>query len=45
METINSATSIRVPRNKGKLVGQKAPFKLKLLFNSLHHRACRCERN
>jgi hypothetical protein len=29
METINSATSIRVPRNKGKLVGQKAPFKLK----------------
>jgi hypothetical protein len=29
METINSATSIRVPWNKGKLVGQKAPFKLK----------------
>ncbi|HTV96423.1 MAG TPA: hypothetical protein VME42_10465 [Steroidobacteraceae bacterium] len=29
MEIINSATSIRVPWNKGKLVGQKAPFKLK----------------
>ena len=28
MEIINSATSIRVPWNKGKLVGQKAPFKL-----------------
>jgi hypothetical protein len=27
METINSATSIRVPWNKGKLVGQRAPFK------------------
>jgi hypothetical protein len=32
METINSATSIRVPWNKGKLVGQKAPFKLKERF-------------
>jgi hypothetical protein len=28
METINSAISIRLPWNKGKLVGQKAPFKL-----------------
>jgi hypothetical protein len=32
METINSATSIRVPWNKGKLVGQKAPFKLKQIW-------------
>jgi hypothetical protein len=32
METINSATSIRVPWNKGKLVGQKAPFKLKEIW-------------
>jgi hypothetical protein len=31
METINSATSIRVPWNKGKL-GQKAPFKLKEIW-------------
>ena len=31
METITSATSIRVPWNKGKLVGQKAPF------NELRH--------
>ena len=32
METINSATSIRVPWNKGNLVGQKAPFKLKEIW-------------
>jgi hypothetical protein len=32
METINSATSIRIPWNKGKLVGQKAPFKLKKIW-------------
>src|SRR3984957_1452773 len=32
MEIINSATSIRVPWNKGKLVGQKAPFKLKKIW-------------
>ncbi len=32
METINTATSIRVPWNKGKLVGQKAPFKLKKIW-------------
>src|ERR1700735_1910443 len=32
MEIINSATSIRVPWNKGKLVGQKAPFKLKEIW-------------
>ena len=32
METINSAASIRVPWNKGKLVGQKAPFKLKEIW-------------
>jgi hypothetical protein len=32
METINSATSIRVPWNKGKLLGQKAPFKLKEIW-------------
>jgi hypothetical protein len=32
METINSAISIRVPRNKGKLVGHKAPFKLKEIW-------------
>jgi len=32
METINSATSLRVPWNKGKLVGQKAPFKLKEIW-------------
>ena len=32
METINSATSIRAPWNKGKLVGQKAPFKLKEIW-------------
>jgi hypothetical protein len=32
METINSATSIRVPWNKGKLVGQKAPFKPKEIW-------------
>jgi site-specific recombinase XerC len=32
METINSAISIRVPWNKGKLVGQKAPFKLKEIW-------------
>jgi hypothetical protein len=32
METINSATSIRVPWNEGKLVGQKAPFKLKEIW-------------
>jgi hypothetical protein len=32
METINSATSIRVPWHKGKLVGQKAPFKLKEIW-------------
>jgi hypothetical protein len=30
MENINSA--IRVPWNKGKLVGQKAPFKLKEIW-------------
>ena len=29
MKTIDSAASIRVRWNKGKLVGQKAPFKLK----------------
>jgi hypothetical protein len=32
METFNSATSIRVPWNKAKLVGQKAPFKLKEIW-------------
>jgi hypothetical protein len=32
METINSATSTCVPWNKGKLVGQKAPFKLKEIW-------------
>jgi len=32
MGTINSAASIRVPWNKGKLVGQKAPFKLKEIW-------------
>jgi site-specific recombinase XerC len=32
MDTINSATSVRVPWNKGKLVGQKAPFKLKEIW-------------
>jgi hypothetical protein len=32
METINSATSIRIPWNKGKLAGQKAPFKLKEIW-------------
>ena len=32
METINSTTSIRVPWNKGKLVGQKAAFKLKEIW-------------
>jgi hypothetical protein len=32
MGTINSATSIHVPWNKGKLVGQKAPFKLKEIW-------------
>ena len=32
MEIINSATSIRVLWNKGKLVGQKAPFKLKEIW-------------
>jgi hypothetical protein len=34
METINSATSIRVPWNKGKLVGQKAPFKLTMSYGT-----------
>jgi hypothetical protein len=29
MEHTHCATSIRDPGNKGKLVGQKAPFKLK----------------
>jgi hypothetical protein len=32
METINSTTSTRVPWSKGKLVGQKAPFKLKEIW-------------
>jgi len=32
VEIINSATSIRVPWNKGKLVGQKVPFKLKEIW-------------
>jgi hypothetical protein len=32
METINSATFIRVPWNKGKLIGQKAPFKLREIW-------------
>jgi integrase len=32
MEIINSTISIRVPWNKGKLVGQKAPFKLKEIW-------------
>jgi site-specific recombinase XerD len=32
MDTINSATSVRVPWNKGKLVGQKAPFKLREIW-------------
>ena len=32
METIKSATSIRVPWNKGKFVGRKAPFKLKEIW-------------
>ena len=32
MEIINSAKSVRVPWNKGKLVGQKAPFKLKEIW-------------
>jgi hypothetical protein len=32
METINSTSSIRVPWNKGKLVGQKAPFKRKEIW-------------
>jgi hypothetical protein len=32
MGTINSAASIRVPWNKVKLVGQKAPFKLKEIW-------------
>ena len=44
METINSATSIRVPWNKGKLVGQKAPFKLKEIW-AIRVRlqiSCRC---
>ena len=32
METINSARSIRAPWSKGKLVGQKAPFKPKEIW-------------
>jgi hypothetical protein len=36
METIISSTSIRVPWNKGKLVGQKAPFKLKEIWGIWH---------
>jgi hypothetical protein len=32
METINSAVRRREPWNKGKLVGQKAPFKLKEIW-------------
>ena len=32
MGAINSVISIRVPWNKGKLVGQKAPFKLKEIW-------------
>jgi hypothetical protein len=32
MDTINYATSVRVPWNKGKLVDQKAPFKLKEIW-------------
>ena len=32
METIISSTAIRVSWNKGKLVGQKAPFKLKEIW-------------
>jgi hypothetical protein len=32
MGTINSAASIRVPCNEGKLVGQKAPYKLKEIW-------------
>jgi integrase len=34
METINSATSIRVPWNKGKLVGKKARFKLTMSYGT-----------
>jgi hypothetical protein len=32
MDTIDSAIAIRVPWNKGKLVGQKAPFKLREIW-------------
>jgi hypothetical protein len=32
METVNSDSYIRVPWNKGKLVGQKAPFKLREIW-------------
>jgi hypothetical protein len=37
MESINSASSIRVPWNKGKLVGQKALFKLPRAMSLLEH--------
>jgi hypothetical protein len=42
METINSATSIRVPWNKGNLVGQKAAFKLKEIWAIRVQIASRC---
>jgi hypothetical protein len=32
METTESAGTVRSPWNKGKLVGQKAPFKLKEIW-------------
>jgi hypothetical protein len=32
MQTIDSASSIRIPWNKGRLVGQKAPFKLREIW-------------
>jgi hypothetical protein len=41
MGTINSATSIHVPWNKGKLVGQKAPFKLKEIWAIRVRLGCR----
>jgi hypothetical protein len=32
MENAHCTTTVREPRNKGKLVGQKAPFKLKEIW-------------
>lgn len=32
METIKGSAAVRTPWNKGKLVGQKAPFRLKEIW-------------